>query len=74
MHGEVDAPHLDGYLLARRGEFLLEPTAAGGTRLTGTTWYSHGLRPSAYWSLWSDWIIHRIHMRVLTHIRAEVEG
>ena len=52
----------------------MEPTAAGGTRLTGTTWYSHGLRPSAYWSLWSDWIIHRIHMRVLTHIRAEVEG
>jgi len=23
--------------------------------------------------LWSDYIIHRIHLRVLEHIRAEVE-
>jgi hypothetical protein len=32
--------------------------------------------PSAYWQLWSDAIIHRIHLRVLRHIKslAEVKG
>jgi hypothetical protein len=29
--------------------------------------------PQAYWHLWSDYIIHQIHMRVLEHIRVEVE-
>jgi len=36
--------------------------------ITGTTWYQHNLWPAAYWRLWSDEIIHRIHMRVLRHI------
>jgi hypothetical protein len=29
--------------------------------------------PAAYWHLWSDYIIHRIHLRVLEHIREAVE-
>lgn len=33
--------------------------------------YRHRLWPSAYWRLWSDAIIHRIHMRVLRHIDRE---
>ena len=45
-----------------------------GTRLEGTTWYQHGLWPSQYWRLWSDAIIHKIHLRVLRHIRDEVEA
>src|SRR5262249_5587564 len=31
--GEIDAPHLDGYLRSRRGEFRLEPVDATTTRL-----------------------------------------
>jgi hypothetical protein len=30
--------------------------------------------PAAYWHLWSDYIIHRIHLRVLEHIREAVEN
>jgi hypothetical protein len=30
--------------------------------------------PSPYWSLWSDYIIHRIHGRVLTHIKKLAEA
>jgi hypothetical protein len=30
--------------------------------------------PASYWQLWSDTIIHEIHMRVLRHIQREVEG
>jgi len=70
---EVRPPHLHGFLVSNGGQFLLTPLPDGGTRLEGTTWYQHGLWPAAYWRLWSDEIIHEIHMRVLTHIRDEVE-
>jgi hypothetical protein len=32
------------------------------------------LWPAGYWRLWSDELIHRIHMRVLKHIKAEAES
>lgn len=73
-HGHLDAPHLHGYLVSHRGEFRLKPLDGGRrTRLTGTTWYQHHLQPAAYWRVWSDWIIHRIHLRVLTHVRTLAE-
>jgi hypothetical protein len=55
------------------GQFLLTPLPGGRTRLEGTTWYRHGLAPAEYWRLWSDEIIHKIHMRVLKHIKEEAE-
>jgi hypothetical protein len=70
----IHPPHLDGFLVSRRGQFELFPTATGGTRLVGTTWYQHGLSPDVYWRLWSDAILHRIHARVLEHIRTLAEA
>jgi hypothetical protein len=64
----VMAPHLDGALQSQRGRFLLEPLPDGGTRLTGTTWYTFQMAPVIYWTAWSDAIIHAIHQRVLNHI------
>lgn len=72
-YSHIDTPHLHGFLVSEGGQFLLTPLPNGGTRLEGTTWYQHGLWPSEYWHLWSDMIIHKIHMRVLRHIRDEVE-
>jgi hypothetical protein len=69
----IDPPHLHGFLVSNGGQFLLTPLPNGRTRLEGTTWYRHGLWPSEYWRVWSDAIIHQIHMRVLTHIREEAE-
>jgi hypothetical protein len=69
----IDPPHLHGFMVSNGGQFLLMPLPNGGTRLEGTTWYRHGLWPATYWKAWSDTIIHRIHMRVLTHIRDEAE-
>lgn len=66
--------HLHGYMVSEQGQFLLTPLANGHTLLEGTTWYRHGLWPSAYWRLWSDAIIHRIHLRVLNHIRTLAEN
>lgn len=71
---DMDPAHLDGYFGSERGEFLLTPLPGGRTRLQGTTWYRHRIWPNAYWQQWSDWILHRIHLRVLRHVKALSEG
>jgi hypothetical protein len=72
-YAHLDTPHLHGFLVSSGGQFLLTPLPNGGTRLEGTTWYRHGLAPAPYWRLWSNVIIHKIHMRVLRHIKEEAE-
>lgn len=67
-YGHIDVPHLHGYMVSRKGRFILEALPGGTTRLTGQTWYQHHLWPAAYWRLWSDAIVHDIHDRVLRHI------
>lgn len=71
---KLSPPHLEGYLSPRAGEFRLVELPNGATRLEGSTWYEQGLRPEGYWVWFSDYLIGRIHMRVLEHIKAEVEG
>lgn len=73
-YGELHPPHADGYMASQGGQFLLVPLEGGRTRLEGTTWYRHGLWPAFYWKLWSDQIIHTIHLRVLNFIKAETES
>ncbi len=73
LYSHVEPPHLHGFLVSEGGQFLLTSLANRATRLEGTTWYRHGLWPAAYWQVWSDAIIHKIHLRVLRHIRDEVE-
>jgi len=72
-YGNIQPPHLHGYFVSKQGQFLLTALPDGRTRLEGTTWYQHTMWPAAYWHLWSDYIIHRIHLRVLEHIRISVE-
>ena len=75
-YGQILPKHLHGYLVSKHGQFRLTELPGGRTLLEGMTWYQHGLWPSDYWRWWSDAIIHRIHLRVLNHIRmlAENEG
>jgi len=73
-YARVLPKHLHGYLISRQGQFLLTPLPHNRTLLEGTTWYQHGLWPAEYWRLWSDAIIHRIHLRVLHHIRTLAEA
>jgi uncharacterized membrane protein YhaH (DUF805 family) len=72
-YGNIQPPHLHGYFVSKQGQFLLTALPGGRTRLEGTTWYQHTMWPAAYWHLWSDYIIHKIHLRVLEHIRTEAE-
>ena len=71
---EIHPPHLNGFLVSKQGQFQLTPLSNGHTRLEGTTWYHHTLWPAVYWQLWSDHIIHTIHLRVLKHIKTIAEG
>jgi hypothetical protein len=66
---DIHPPHLDHYLVSQKGQFLLTPLPGGRTRLEGTTWYVNKMWPESYWQLWSDYIIHRVHLRVLKHIK-----
>jgi hypothetical protein len=68
-YGTIRPPHVEGFLVSKQGQFRLVALPGGRTRLEGTTWYQHGLYPAGYWRLWSDWIIHRIHLRVLEHVK-----
>ncbi len=70
----VRPPHLDGYLKVSRGEFLLRARSDGGTRLIGRTYYRVNIMPRAYFRWWSDYMIHRIHMRVLEQVRRHAES
>jgi uncharacterized membrane protein YhaH (DUF805 family) len=65
----IHPPHLENFLVSHGGEFRLTQLPGGGTRIEGTTWYENRMWPQAYWRWWSDYLIHRIHTRVLTHIK-----
>ena len=68
---DIHPPHLDHYLVSRRGQFLLVALPGGRTRLEGTTWYTNRMWPAGYWQWWSDYTIQRIHRRVLEHIKKQ---
>jgi len=74
LYSRFQPKHLHGYLVSRHGQFRLTRLENGGTLLEGTTWYQHGLWPAGYWRWWSDAIIHRIHLRVLDHVRILAEA
>ncbi len=69
----IHPAHLDHYFAARAGEFRLTPLPGGRTLLKGTTWYQNRFWPESYWRQWSDLIVHRIHMRVLRHVKRLAE-
>lgn len=70
---DIDAPHLHDYFVSKQGQFKLTKLPNGNTLLEGTTWYYHNIRPEIYWNFWSENIIHKIHERVLKHIKTNSE-
>lgn len=70
----IHPPHLNGSFRSLRGEFRLIPLADGRTRLEGRTWYEVKIYPLAYSTIWTDALLHRIHLRVLRHIKATAEA
>jgi uncharacterized membrane protein YhaH (DUF805 family) len=73
LYSNLRPPHVENYLISRKGQFELKPLPDGTTLLEGTTWYQNRFWPAPYWHLWSDYIIHNIHERVLLHIKTLAE-
>ena len=73
-YSNLHPAHLDGFFRSRHGEFRLTALSNGNTQLDGTTWYDQNLWPNRYWQIWSDYLVHQIHSRVLEHIRIEAEA
>lgn len=65
----INAPHLHDYFVSKKGQFKLTKLSNHKTLLEGTTWYYDNIKPEVYWKEWSDFIIHKIHNRVLEHIK-----
>ncbi len=70
---DIHPDHLHGYFVSKKGQFKLTKLDNGNTLLEGTTWYTNRIKPDFYWTLWSDYIVHKIHTRVLEHIKKQCE-
>jgi hypothetical protein len=70
----IKPTHLHGYWVSQKGQFKLTKLANGKTLLEGTTWYINKIKPNFYWTTWSDYIVHKIHQRVLQHIKEQAEN
>jgi len=70
---DIHPNHLHGYWISKQGQFKLTRLANGHTLLEGTTWYVNKIKPDLYWTVWSDYIVHKIHQRVLEHIKTQAE-
>jgi uncharacterized membrane protein YhaH (DUF805 family) len=74
-YGHIHTRHVDGgYFQAQDAEFVLTRLPGGRTLLTGTSHYRNRMWPVSYWRLWSDAIVHQIHMRVFGHIKRLAEA
>ncbi|MFZ4765067.1 MAG: hypothetical protein ACOYMN_08935 [Roseimicrobium sp.] len=73
FYEHVAAPHLHGHMVSHRGQFRLV-AREGQVLLEGTTWFTHTLSPQWYWGPISDYMIQRIHERVLNHIKRVSEA
>ena len=73
IYEHIHAPHLKGFYEVKSAEFLLEPVD-GGTRLTGTTRYQHGLWPAQYWAWWCGHVVKDLQQRVITHAKQRAEA
>lgn len=73
-YGHIRTRHIDEhYFRAHDAEFTLTALANGNTLLTGVSRYENRMFPSAYWRVWTDAIVHNIHLRVFRFVKSQAE-
>lgn len=73
--GHINTRHIDEhYFRAHDAEFTLTTLPNGNTLLTGVSRYENRMWPSAYWRLWTDAIVHDIHLRVFRFVKETAEA
>jgi hypothetical protein len=73
-YARVHAPHLEGYMTSKGGEFRLVALPGNRTRLEGTTRYTLAIHPELYWRVYAELLLHGIHTRVLQHVKLLAEA
>lgn len=66
-------PHVNGYFKSYKGQFRLRRTGNNVTLLEATNWYKIDIYPQFYWQPWVNAVVHKVHNRVLKHIKSESE-
>lgn len=74
IYEEVNAPHIHDFFRSTKGEFRLTSTGNDKTLLKGTTWYILEIYPHFYWRPISEWLVEKIHKRVLKQIAVQSES
>jgi hypothetical protein len=70
FHVQQQPKSIDDYIDVTQGQFRLHDNGDGTTTLEGETFYAMKLRPVSYFGAWGQLLLHKIHLRVLEHIRA----
>lgn len=70
FHVRSQPQSIADYVDVTKGQFKLSDNGDGTTTLVGTTYYSMKLLPVRYFGAWGQLLLHKIHLRVLQHIRA----
>jgi len=72
IYSDLHTNHSHGHMTSKKGQFELIQKG-DLVLLRGTTWYRHSILPEFYWGAISDFIIHKVHIRVLNHIKQHSE-
>jgi uncharacterized membrane protein YhaH (DUF805 family) len=74
-YSSIHVRHLEDHdFRPERADFYLTALPGGRTRLDGWTTYTNRMWPAAYWGLWTDAILHQIHLRVFRQVKALAEA
>ncbi|HEY4977831.1 MAG TPA: DUF805 domain-containing protein, partial [Candidatus Acidoferrum sp.] len=73
-YGDIHVRHLEDHdFLPQRADFYLTELPGGRTRLDGWTTYENRMWPASYWRIWTDAILHQIHLRVFRQVKKLAE-
>ncbi len=73
-YGDIHVRHLDDHdFQPQRADFYLTELPGGHTRLDGWTTYQNRMWPASYWRIWTDTILHQIHLRVFRQVKKLAE-
>jgi uncharacterized membrane protein YhaH (DUF805 family) len=74
-YSDIHVRHLDDHdFRPQRADFYLTELPGGRTRLDGWTTYENRMWPGPYWRIWTDAILHQIHLRVFRHVKELAEA
>lgn len=75
IYDSLDAPHTHGnYFRLNYGSFELQAVDAQHTKVIARSDFSYKLAPAPYWNIWSNYLVDKMHMFVLGHVKEVSES